>query len=142
VENIKILIKHSNKKFPLSEVNAIRVLQHPEGWVVKLADTLEKEGPGDDLVFQSGSQILRREVKCIDGKAMGSFNTDISKAANQVKLGGEVFVQVPEGTDALNKIKRFRNSRVTPEQKGRYRSVNIVMVDDKGRTLFQGPLFD
>ncbi|MEZ4438906.1 MAG: RHS repeat-associated core domain-containing protein [Polyangiaceae bacterium] len=133
------IIAESNPKFPLSETNALRAVTGPPGSrIARLA-----EGPGADLTFESltesGVATLQREVKSIAGGAQGSFNTEVAHAAKQVDFGGEILVQVPEGTDALRMVLRFRGPR-TAAQLGRYRSVEITIVDPEGRVLFAGPL--
>ncbi len=139
-ENITALIADTNPSFPLTRVNAQKALRGPSGATVKVAGP---GGSGADVEFRQltpeGNVVLRREVKCIQGSAQGSFNTEVSHAADQVQSGGEVVVQVTEGTDALRLVKRFRGSR-TPTQLGFYRSVNITIVDPGGTVLFSGPV--
>jgi hypothetical protein len=124
-------------------VNAIRALTGPPGAVARVA------GPdvqGADVVFRlrgpSGIEIMRREVKSIAGQGMGSFNSQVAVAADQVLLGGNVLVQIPAGTNALQLVLRFRGARVPAGAAalGRYRSVSITLVDPSGAVLWHGPL--
>ena len=65
---------------------------------------------------------------------------EIAAAASQLGYQGEVFVQIPRGTAAFNKVLRFRGARRNPADLGLYRSVLITMVDDVGTVFYQGPL--
>jgi hypothetical protein len=140
-ENINILIRDTNREFPLTRVNAERVIRGPQGATAKVAG---EGGAGADVTFTestpNGQIVLRREVKCIRGGAQGSFNDEVGHAAaDQLKYRGEVVVQVPAGTDATRMVLRFRGAR-TVEQLGMYRSVKITIVDPAGAELFSGPL--
>jgi len=139
-QNIKTLVEDSNPNFRLSRANAETALRGPEGAVVKVAGP---GGEGADIEFRQhtpeGNIVDRREVKCIQGAAQGSFNTEVSTASRQLQGRGNVFVQVPEGSDGLSMVKRFRGAR-TVEQLGGYRSVTITIVNPGGTVLFDGPL--
>jgi hypothetical protein len=140
-ENINTLIQDTNRDFPLTRVNAERVVRGPQGATAKVAG---EGGAGADVTFTentpNGQVVLRREVKCIQGGAQGSFNAEVGHAASdQLKYRGEIFVQVPAGTDATQMVLRFRGAR-TAEQLGLYRSVNITIADPAGTELFSGPL--
>jgi RHS repeat-associated protein len=131
------LIKDSNPDFPLSETNAIRAVQGPQGSVPTVKGP---GGAGADVEFRTGPQVLRREVKSISG-GFNSFNQQVSHAARQVKMSGEILVQVPGGTDAAGLVGRFNQARAhNPAALGRYRSVEISIVDPEGNVLFSGPL--
>ena len=136
--DIARLIADTNPDFPLSQVNAGRAVRGPQGAIRAIAG---QGGRGADVVFRGpAASTLRREVKSIAGGAQGSFNREIAAAASQLGYQGEVFVQVPRGTAALNKVLRFRGARQSPADLGLYRSVHIIIVDDVGTVLYQGPL--
>ena len=136
-ENIARLTADTNPDFPLTRVNAIRALQGPQGAVVEVAGL---SGQGADVIFRAGSRLVRREVKCIVGSAQGSFNREVARAATQIAYHGEVLVQMPQGTDALRLISRFRGSRADPGQLEKYHAVRITIVDPLGTVLFEGAL--
>ena len=136
-EHIARLIADTNPAFPLTRINAIRALCGPQGAVVEVAGPA---GQGAAAVFRTGSGLVRREVKSIAGEAQGSFNREVAHAAAQVAYEGEILVQVPQGTEALRLISRFRGSRRDPALLGKYRAVHITIVDPAGTVLFEGPL--
>jgi hypothetical protein len=68
----------SNPHFSLTRVNAIRALSRPQGAIIEVAGP---GGKGADIVFHIGVQVLRRELKCIIGEAIGTFSREISHAA-------------------------------------------------------------
>jgi hypothetical protein len=136
-ENIARLIADTNPAFPLTRVNAIRSLQGLQGDVVEVAG---RSGQGADVVFRAGSRLLRREVKCIVGSTQGSFNREIARAATQIAYHGEILVQMPQGTEALRLVSRFRGSRSDPGQLEKYHDVRITIVDPLGTVLFEGAL--
>jgi hypothetical protein len=136
-ENIARLIADTNPDSPLTRVNAIRALQGPQGAIVKVAGS---SGQGADVIFQAGSRLLCREVKSIVGGAQGSFNREVAHAATQIAYRGEILVQMPQGTDALRFISRFRGSRPDPTQLEKYCAVRITIVDPLGTVLFEGSL--
>jgi|GEM_PF-5999115 len=135
--NISRLIADTNPNFPLTRVNAMRALRGPQGAMVEVAGPA---GQGADVVFCTGSHTLRREVKSIAGRAQGSFNREVAHAAEHIGYCGELLVQVPQGTNALRLVSRFRGSRPDPAQLGKYRSVHLTIVDPSGTLLFEGPL--
>lgn len=95
---------------------------------------------------QSGVERLPIEVKVINGKSQSTFNEQVSKAVSQTfgqhPIRGEVHVQMPEGTDAVRLILRFRGARAdNPAAGGRLRSTRIIIADPSGKILFDGPLF-
>jgi hypothetical protein len=138
--DIILLIEDSNREFPLTRVNAVRILEGPEGSTAVVAGP---GGEGPDVVFRAGGPdgpaVLSREVKCIAGSAQGSFNREVSHAASQISYSGEVYVQVPEGSDGLRMVNRFRGAR-DPAALSRYGSVRLVIVTPGGATLFEGTL--
>ena len=136
-ENIARLIADTNPDFPLTRVNAIRALQGPQGAIAEVAGS---SGQGADIIFRAGSRLLSREVKSIVGGAQGSFNREVAHAAAQIAYAGEILVQMPQGTDALRFILRFRGSRSNPIQLEKYRAVRITIVDPLGMVLFEGSL--
>jgi hypothetical protein len=138
--NITTLIADSNQEFPLTRGNAERIVTGPPGSTVEVAGP---GGAGADVVIRTGgpngTTILNREVKCIAGAAQGSFNREVAHAAAQLGYSGEIYVQVPEGTNGLRMVLRFRGAR-QPSELGRYRSVRIVIVEPGGATTFDGSL--
>ncbi|MBN1208836.1 MAG: hypothetical protein JXB05_28515, partial [Myxococcaceae bacterium] len=140
-QNLETLqVNDSNRAFRLSKVNAETALAGPEGSTINVAGP---SGAGRDVTFRQstsdGVTVHRREVKSITG-GQSAFNTEIGHAAKQVEYDGHIFVQVPEGTDAMRTILRFRGSRPSPAEKGMYRSVTTTVVDPSGKVLYDGPL--
>jgi hypothetical protein len=125
-----------NKKFPLSDTNAVSALTGPDGTAsVKIAGA---GGEGADITFldKNGNVILKREVKCI---GPGSFSKRLSKAADQGKYAGEVFFQMPAGTDVDSLMGTFRRVR-SPEELAKYKNVHLTVVDPSGKPLYNGPV--
>lgn len=153
----------------LTRANAELAVQGPPGSVATLSGkggTLTAP-PGtanlqkaQDVEFanptaRGRSVNLRREVKTWEGN-QGKFNDAISDAADQLtargsdwqtqaaRAGGEVLIQVPEGTDARSRVQRFKGSILSSpqgvEKFGRYRSITVTIVDPSGRVLLSEPL--
>jgi hypothetical protein len=125
-----------NKKFPLSDTNAVKALTGPDGTTsVRIAGA---DGEGADITFfgKDGSVLLKREVKCI---GPGSFSQRLSKAASQGQHAGEVFFQMPEDTNIQSLMDTFRRVR-TPEQLAKYKNVYLRVVDPSGKILYDGPV--
>jgi hypothetical protein len=70
------LIADSNPNFPLTRPNAVRALRGPPGATSRVAGP---GGEGADVVFEqateSGVVRVRREIKCIQGGAQGTFSS-------------------------------------------------------------------
>lgn len=144
-KHILELISDSNPAFPLTRNNAIQALEGPLGARVEVAGPGTK---GADITFRQsvvepgirGNIVLRREIKCIKGD-IRSFDDQVSHAAEQIDFSGDLFVQMPENTDGLKTILRWRGMRKSnPAALGRYRSIQIRIVDPGGSILYLGPL--
>lgn len=136
-ELVSDLINDTNPNFRLTEENALRALDGPEGTSPEVAGP---SGKGADIVFTKNNVVvLRREIKSIGGQSQGAFNREISQAARQVMYDGEIFVQISPGRDGARLIARFRGSR-PPAALEKYRKVQIMIVDSAGNLLFNGPL--
>ena len=85
-------------------------------------DTEISGAPGADVTFRNanGDVVLRREVKSVEGNA-NSFNRQLSHAADQIGRDGEVWVQVPPGTDVDAFLRNFQRNR-TDERLADYNS--------------------
>jgi hypothetical protein len=146
----------------LTRVNAERAVTGPKGTVPSAAGAGGRRavgGAGGDLppkaditfsqpTTRGASTVLRREVKTWEGN-QGKFNDAITEAADQLqvagmggeptKVGGEVLVQVPAGTDARQLVQRFKGSVLHgtegTEKLGRYRSIHVTIVDPQGTVL-------
>ncbi len=137
-EDVQKMLQDTNPKFPLTRNNAVRALDGPEGTHVEIAG---QGGEGADITFvdKHGNVVLHREVKCIQGTGQGTFNREISKAASQAQYNGQIFVQMPEGTDAARYIARFRGARSTADL-AKYNTVSITIADPAGNILWSGPI--
>ena len=143
------MIKDTNKDFPLSPDNAALALSDaPAGTEsVDIAGTGTKDR---DIIFKDkyGNIVGRRELKCIQGEgelprpfASGTFGDQVSKGAKQVGYNGNVFVQVPDGTDYQYYLQNFVASRGNnPAKLAKYQNVTITLVDQSGNVLYDGPL--
>jgi hypothetical protein len=146
----------------LTRVNAERAVTGPQGTVPSAAGAGGRRAvggaggdlpPNADITFsqptaRGASTVLRREVKTWEGN-QGKFNDAITEGADQLqvagvggeptKVGGEVLVQVPAGTDARQLVQRFKGSVLHgtegTEKLGRYRSIHVTIVDPKGTVL-------
>ncbi|MDG9670258.1 hypothetical protein ONV78_21145 [Hahella sp. CR1] len=145
------LIEDSNKKFPLTEINARIILDKfvPEGFVPEAV--AGPGGKGADLVTKGpDGEVFKIENKCT-ASARG-FDKEISHAAQNQAEGCLVFVQVPEGTDAARWMGKFWGNRQTilnnhtPENVQKlevYKNTDIVIYDDKGSELLpRQPIFN
>ena len=139
---ISNLLADTNKKFPLSRVNAEKMLDlAPPGFKPKLV--AGPGGEGADLVFQGPKgQIFKIENKSTT--SFGGFKDELSHAAQRQATGNLVFVQVPEGTDAARWMSRFWGNRQglinnpTPANIAKlniYKNTEIVIYDPKGVNL-------
>ena len=97
-------------------------------------------GAGADLVFRgsNGEVTLEREVKCLTGSAQGTFNREFNKASKQIGFNGDIFLQVPEGTN----VRRFVSIFVgTPNRNlDQYKNVTIQFREPSGKLLYSGRL--
>ncbi|MDO8329297.1 MAG: hypothetical protein Q7T36_02370 [Fluviicoccus sp.] len=137
------LIADSNKKFPLTEVNARKMLYEyaPDGYTPR--KVAGPGGAGADLVFDGpGGAVFKIENKSTT--SFGSFKDELSHAAQRQAQGNLVFVQVPEGVDVSKWMSRFWGYRKdlynnpTPENIAKldlYRKTEIVIHDEKGVNL-------
>ncbi|MES9859421.1 MAG: hypothetical protein ABW160_21660 [Candidatus Thiodiazotropha sp. 4PDIV1] len=150
---IKELVIDSNTKFPLSEVNARKMLDEyvPEGFTPKTV--AGPGGQGADLVLEGpNGQIFRIENKST--QSFRGFDGEISHAAQNQATGNLVFVQAPEGTDAVKWMARFWGNRVKagmldtsiPANAAKldiYKNTDIVIYDPKGNLLLsRQPIFN
>jgi hypothetical protein len=137
-QDVAMLIADSNPKFPLTQTNAEAALKPPPG--VSRTEVAGPSGTGPDIRFfgPGGLVILQREVKSIAGN-YNSFNQQLSKAAKgQLQGTGEVFVQVPQGTDIAPWLQTFHS---TPGRNlNDYAGVNLQIVDDAGNVLCSCPI--
>jgi Domain of unknown function (DUF4157) len=145
----------------LSRVNAERAIQGPAGSVPTASGNPGEPGAGikelpkvPDIEFRQStargsSVVLRREVKVFQGGAQSSFNGLVSKSADQLVAGegggGEVLMQVPNGTNVRKLVQGFKGAGNLPPDAqalrlGRYRSIRITIVDPSGTTLLAEPL--
>ena len=141
----------------LTRVNAERAIQGPPGAVPKASGqggTLATgTGSGDrpktpDLEFRQittrgSSVVLRREVKVV---LDATHNLRLDDPAEQLRAGGggELLMQVPQGTDARSLVQRYKGSVLAGpnalQKIGLYRSVRITIVDPSGAELLSEPL--
>ena len=136
--DVSKLIKDTNPKFPMAKHNAEVAFKGPPGTKPLVAGS---GVAGGDLKFVNakGEVVFQREVKCITGK-QSAFNSSVSHAVEQIGKTGEVFVQVPAGTDALSQVNRFRGIARTPEQLAKYKDKAIKIVDETGKILYDGKI--
>jgi hypothetical protein len=127
---VQSLIRDSNSNFRLSRVNAELALRGPVNTTPVVAG---RNTPKADIKFldASGNSVFRREVKCLSG---GNFSGEMSDAVDQVEGDGEVFVQVPAGTDVNALVGSFWRFR-TDEQLVKFRYVWAGFHDPDGRVL-------
>jgi hypothetical protein len=143
----------------LSRANAERAIQGPPGSVPTASGIPGATGTkGGELpkvpdiefrlpTVRGSSGLFRREVKVFQGGAQSSFNKTVSKAADQLEAGGggELLVQVPKGTNARSLVQGFKGAGKLPpdvqaQRLGRYRSIEITIVDPEGKVLLSESL--
>ncbi|HWU87081.1 MAG TPA: DUF4157 domain-containing protein [Kofleriaceae bacterium] len=136
-QDIQTLISDTNRDFPLTRPNAEQVLTGPPGTRVRVAGP---GGAGADVEFidATGQTVLRREVKAING-GVNSFNSEVSHAATQLGRQGEIWVQVPAGTDVNAWLRAFRGRRDAAAL-ARYSGVELRAFDPAGTVLYSGPV--
>ncbi len=143
------LIDDTNPKFQLSPDNAALALSDaPAG--TESVDIAGEGGQAKDITFKdaNGNIIGKRELKDIQGTkggprpfGTGTFSDEISKGAKQVGYNGNVFVQVPDGTDYQYYLQNFVGARKNnPADLAKYENVTITMVDQSGNVLYDGAL--
>lgn len=146
----------ANEHPGLTRTNAERAVRGPDGSIPVLSGAQRVSPTGDvpkaaDIEFRQltpdGNVVLRREVKVWTG-TQGRFDAALSDAADQLIAGGgggEIFVQVPTGTNARSVVQRFKGAGgLSRDQQGvrlgRYRSMKLTMVDESGSVLLDEPL--
>jgi len=150
---IKELIVDSNKKFPLTEINARKMLDElaPPGFTPRTV--AGPGGEGADLVFDGPKgKVFKIENKAIES-ARG-FDKALSHAAQSQASGNLVFVQVPEGTNAAQWMSKFWGNRIKadilnpdiPENVTKmnvYKNTEIIIADPNGTILLpRGPIYN
>ncbi|CCH32514.1 hypothetical protein ABZ816_23745 [Actinosynnema sp. NPDC047251] len=124
------LVRDSNPNFPLSRENAEAILRGgPPGTTPEVAGP---GGEGADVVFRdaNGEVVGRREAKASDG-TYASFNSELTHATKQVQRNGEVWFQVPPGTDAQTWVRRWQGQRPGAGL-DKYTDVTLVVRDSNG----------
>lgn len=130
---IEVLTSDSNEDFPLPRENAVAALRGgPPG------TTPEVAGPGEavpDVQFRDadGNVVLARELKNTSG-TFNSFNTELTHATRQLNYRGEVWFQVPEGTNGEQWVRNWQNFRSDAGLE-KYRDVNVVVRTDTGAEI-------
>ena len=122
--------------FLLTDANADTALTLPENAVT--LDVAGSGGGGADIIFYDafGSEVLKREVKCVNG-GYNSFKGHLSRATEKQVMGnGELFIQVKSGTDIEKWINRFVSQ--PGRDLNKYKNVTLTVVDDSGKTLYNG----
>jgi hypothetical protein len=140
---INELIKDSNRKLPLSEVNAKKILTElaPEGF--KPRSVAGSGGPGADVIFEGPKgQIFKIENKSTT--SFRSFDSELAYAAQNQASENLVFVQVPENTDVSKWLARFWGNRKdllnnstseNLEKLEKYKTTEVVIFDINGTEL-------
>ncbi|MEU5695063.1 hypothetical protein [Actinosynnema sp. NPDC020468] len=127
------LLGDSNPNFPLTRQNAEAMLRGgPPGTRPEVAGP---GGEGADVVFRDadGEIVGRREAKASDG-TYASFNSELTHATKQVRRNGEVWFQVPAGTDAETWVRRWQGQRPGAGL-DKYTDVTLVVRDVNGREV-------
>jgi hypothetical protein len=130
---INNLIEDSNPNFPLTRENAEAILRGgPPGTKPHVAGP---GGEGADVEFrdENGNVVLRRETKASDG-TYNSFNSELTHATRQIRHDGEVWFQVPPGTDAESWVRRWQGQRPDAGL-DKYSDVVLVIRDGNGQEL-------
>lgn len=138
------LVRDSNPNFRLTARNAIRALYGPLSTV-----RAEVAGPrvqGADVRFFDAEYATvpsyLREAKSVTG--VGGFTSAVEKAIEKQGIRestGDVFVQVPEGTNGEEWIARLEGSLRSKGKQAIAVNVRIQLVDPKGTVLVDQPLY-
>jgi RHS repeat-associated protein len=131
---------------PLSNVNSYKTTEGgPPGskpvevYKDKGADGINQKMTNDiNFVDGAGNVVLRREVKVSSGR--NSFMGQLEYGGQQVKFDGEVFMQVPKGTNAATAREWLRGFQNLPAKPGRpplssYKNVKVRVVTSDGVDL-------
>lgn len=126
--------EHSQHKgFPLSAANAEEALYGPPGSTPKVAGA---NNPPPDVSFRAadGSEVYRREVKTFSGSAT-TFAKQFEDYGKKLNYRGELYVQVPAGTDVQALMKALWEKNRDDARLARFADVYIAFHDESGRRL-------
>jgi RHS repeat-associated protein len=144
-EDVQSLMKEhsgSDNGEPLSDANARKALDAPDG--ASRTEVAGKGNEGADVVFKdaNGNVVLRREVKTFKG-TYNSFDSNLSKGAGQVEGDGEVVMQgdiTPEQFEQY--LDRFRGSIRSKGKTSQFSKVRVRVVNSRGDTIGQAPVVE
>lgn len=138
--NITNLIKDSNPKFQLTRVNAIKMLNGPDGTYPQVAGS---GGAGADINFinpKTGDIVLGREEKSVT--VVGGMFSEIHSLPAQLSgysAAKEVVFQVPAQANGQSWIQGFIKGQ-SQTSLAQYKGINITVIDPQGKVLWQGTL--
>lgn len=120
-----------HKDFVLTEVNAERALYGPSGSTPRLAGANK---PPPDVSFRdaSGREVYRREVKTFSGTPT-TFARQFEDYAKKLDYRGELYVQVPRGTDPQRLMEAFWAKNRDDRRLARYADVYVAFHTPDGR---------
>ncbi|WP_305783737.1 hypothetical protein [Symbioplanes lichenis] len=130
----RLVREHSqHKTFPLSAENAEQALYGPPGSVPKLAGA---NNPPPDVSFRDadGAEVYRREVKTFSGTAT-TFAKQFEDYGKKLGYRGELYVQVPAGTDVRALMDALWAKNTSDARLARYADVYVAFHDEGGRRL-------
>jgi hypothetical protein len=130
----ELVAEHSQHDGPaLTRRNAELALYGPPGSRPVLAG---KNNPPPDVSFrdQAGNEVYRREVKTYDGNST-TFSKNVSDWADKLKYRGELFIQVPAGTDPRPLMDGFWNARRDDRLLTKYADLYAVFHDPDGQVI-------
>ncbi|MFI7025259.1 hypothetical protein [Micromonospora sp. NPDC049900] len=131
---VSLMREHAqHKDFVLSEANAERALYGPEGSTPTLAGA-NKPPPDVSFLDKSGQEVYRREVKTFSG-APTTFARQFEDYAKKLTYRGELFVQVPPGTDVRRLMEAFWAKNRDDRRLARYADVYVAFHTPDGRPL-------
>lgn len=139
-KNIAEAIKDSNPKSPLSRVNAINLLNGPDGTYPQVAGSGKA---GADIKFidpKTGNPVLVRELKNVT--TSGGMTAEIRSLPAQLSNTSatrEVVFQVPHQANGKSWIEGFLKGK-SQASLAQYKGIHIVIVDPQGKSLWAGTL--
>ncbi|WP_203998749.1 hypothetical protein [Micromonospora lutea] len=132
-KSIHLLMREhaQHKDFVLTEANAERALYGPAGSTPTLAGA---NNPPPDVSFRdaSGREVYRREIKTFSG-APTTFARQFEDYAKKLEYRGELYVQVPRGTDIQRLMEAFWAKNRDDRRLARYAEVYVAFHTPEGR---------
>jgi hypothetical protein len=128
------VIEDSNPRFRTTPQNAEAMLRGgPPGTT---PHAVGPGGLGGDVQFvdSNGDVVMRREAKNMTGDSFNTFKSHLKDGLEQINNNGEVWFQVPPGTNADALVQRWQGQR-TDAALARYDDARLIIRDQTGHEI-------